>query len=270
MQPDEPTLEYTGKPDSVMSQITRDQYADWEANYRPTEDAYLDWLMDEGRIQGDVTRAGELAGEQVTQAEGITDRNMARYGLQLTPEQQKAQARLRKLSATSVVADARNRARGMIADQQLEGLGFMTRAMREQAGQATGMIGTAAGMQTSRDAANRAASAQHQAGMFNTAVTIGTTMMLLCSGQYKEAVRSFDADRAIDLLKRCDVQSFRYMGNAPVDETLKGREMIGLIAEDTPHELRAGEGVDLANMVGALMAATRALIYRIEELEGRL
>lgn len=257
--------------DQLSAQITRDQYADWETNYKPMEDEYLSWLMDEGRVQADVNRAGDMAGEQFGMAQGSADREMSRYGMQLTPEQMKAQERLRRFGASSAVAGARNRARGVVADQQLQGLGFMSRAMRDQAHAGGNMLSNAASMEAQRQANNQMASAQTQANNLNTLTSLGTAALFLwCSERYKQDIAPLDAGEALDVVRACDIQTYQYRDDSPVDGALKGRGMVGLIAEDAPDLLRADDKVNLANMVGVLMAANKALLERLENLERRI
>lgn len=261
-----------GRPasaDQMTAAVTRDQYADWEANYKPLENEYISWLTDANRIRNDINAAGTQANKQVDASYGVSDREQSRYGLELTNEQKQAQDRLRQLTRTKAMAGAKNMARGQIADEQLQGLAFMSGSMRQTGLSGSNMLSQAAASEANRDALNAQIGAQNDAATMNTIATLGMMRLMLSRAEYKRDIERVDDQAMLDLLAKIEVVSYRYRPDAPAAADLKGEHIIGVLANDMPAELLSADGqkVNMINVVGALLAANRALAERVKRLE---
>lgn len=158
----------TNSADKIFADITRQQYEDFIANFGGFEDSLIarskndTSLIDQAKI--DTVKASALT-------KGVADRNAARYGIALTPDQLKARNTNLQRQNTLGGSDAINNAR--LAQKDLNeslqdglidiGNGVQTAAL--------GQLGSAASTATARKNAYTQAKAQSQA---NTWGTIGT------------------------------------------------------------------------------------------------
>lgn len=155
--------------DNLNAQITRGQYAYYKEHYFPIENEAI------AAVDGDLSDRVKAARENVQQGLQIgadmTDRQLGRYGLSLTPQESQAMARSRDLQGSLAVVNAENTARqgyndqSMAFRQQLVGYG------RGLASSAANASGQAAGLESRRNATNDRLKAQDEA---QTTQAIGT------------------------------------------------------------------------------------------------
>jgi len=97
---------------------------------------------------------------------------------------------------------------------------------------------------------------------------IGASLPFLAmsSRQFKENIEAANNEGLMNLVNSIDITTFDYK-----DEFGGQKDMIGMIAEDTPDEFTTPEkdAVNLYNLVGALVASNQVLTKRIESLESQ-
>ena len=164
-----------GSADQIFANITRQQYEDFITNFGGFEDNLIERsksdtsLVDQARL--DTTKASGLT-------KGIADRNAARYGIGLMPDQMKARDTAIQRQNTLGGSDAINNAR--VAQKDLntslqDGLIDIGNGVQ---GTALGQLGSAAGDATARKNAYTQARAQSQANTYSTIGSLGAAAIL--------------------------------------------------------------------------------------------
>ncbi len=170
------------KPDTYGSEmqgrISREQYEDYKQYYGPIEDETISYLTDDKKQQGEVTKAGELAGKAFDSTSAATRRNIGRYGISASKE---VTANLAKDSArdkTLAQVGAKNTMRDVIdqrktaLSEEMIGIGKGIKSDYEKSMSAwTQMEGT----QNQINANEKAASAANRNAMIGTAASLAIT-----------------------------------------------------------------------------------------------
>ena len=168
-------LPYVPDPEATYAQITRNEYLDYQANYRQFEDQLIE------RAQND-TSLIDQAREDVEVAQGlaagISARNASRYGASLTPAQMQQQERQLQRANTLGGIQSVNDAR--IAQREAN-----TRLMSDLINIGQGVnrssqnqLGSAAADATQRKNAYEAARAQSRAQTYSTIGSLGAMAIM--------------------------------------------------------------------------------------------
>ena len=165
-------------PDKAQAAVSDAQWADFEARYRPIEEAAIaEFLKSPDEAAG---RAGLAAAGARKNDATATARQLSRYGANMTADQQKVAARQQGLSAARGVAGAENITRRNIRDRNIDGMGTMIGIGKGVAGGAQRDLSSAAGMQQDRINAGKAAKAAHRQSTISTATSaLGMAAMLM-------------------------------------------------------------------------------------------
>lgn len=106
-------------PANVVGALTRAQWEDYKLRFQPMEEQLMNMTSYKNpavvAAEVDKAKAGAVQASQV--AQGVTGRNMARYGLSMNTAQQAAQDRSNQLATSTAAVDAANRARFGITDR---------------------------------------------------------------------------------------------------------------------------------------------------------
>lgn len=160
------------KADAINARLTKAQYQDYVDRFRQREIDFLERLNngDYGRA---IDQSGDYARSAYDASVAVADRSFARYGAQVTPLQKRMLASLREHGAALADVGAENRARDTLHDTRQHALSNLANIGRGVRTLASTGLSQAAGLQSSRDAANRQLAAQQSAARVQNTVTGG-------------------------------------------------------------------------------------------------
>ena len=162
-------------PEAAYARITREQYADYVRDFRDFELELIDRAKTDTSLI-DQARVDSAAVEERTR--GIAQRNLSRYGANLTPAQQQEMERSLERGTTlggiQSVADATLAQRGV--NQQL--LSDIINIGQEINRTSLQALGSAAGMANQRENAYRQAQAQHKQATYGAIGSLASTAIL--------------------------------------------------------------------------------------------
>ena len=157
----------------TLASISRDELKNYLEKYGKTEEELLADTNSTAIIDG--AKESQALGQQVSQ--GMQQRTLGRYGANMTPAQQAAQQRMSSLGDASSYSGAVNNA---AVDQRDRNFGLKASLMgmgKEQLSVAMDGLGSAAGMEASREAEyQRAKAAAHASNMNMIGTIIGFGM----------------------------------------------------------------------------------------------
>lgn len=248
----------------LQSTIAREQYQDYENRIVPVEDAYRRRVLSDRRMNNQVQSAGKEIDRSFRGATLDQNRDMARYGIQLTPDQKRSMNRMRAFARTSAKAGAMNSTRGVLDDQRYEALTTQVGYGRDLAEGAAQGAGNVAGMAAERDSYNRQVDAQESAQTMSTIGTIAGIALMMSSREFKENIVKADDETLARELEAMEVVEYDYKPDTPVQG-----HFVGLIAEDIPQRYKTEDGkqVNLYSLIGALISTCRILSSKVEALE---
>lgn len=248
----------------LQSTIAREQYQDYENRIVPVEDAYRRRVLSDRRMNNQVQSAGKEIDRSFRGATLDQNRDMARYGIQLTPDQKRSMNRMRAFARTSAKAGAMNSTRGVLDDQRYEALTTQVGYGRDLAEGAAQGAGNVAGMAAERDSYNRQVDAQESAQRMSTIATIGSIALMFSSREYKDNIVKVDDKTLSKEMLDFAVTEYDYKPDMPVQG-----HFVGLIAEDIPQRYKSEDGkqVNMYSLIGGLISTVKTLNKRIEELE---
>lgn len=116
----DPSQAFQGKQGAsdLMGQLTRAQWQDWKTRFSPYVDELIGEATDPEAGQNAATEAREAVGSAFDASRGLRDSNQASFGIQLTPEQRKAQDRIHNVTQAAAEVSAGNEARVSAQDRQ--------------------------------------------------------------------------------------------------------------------------------------------------------
>ena len=168
-------LPYVSDPEATYAQITRNEYLDYQANYRQFEDQLIERAQNDTSL---IDQAREDAEVAQGLAAGISARNASRYGASLTPAQMQQQERQLQRANTLGGIQSVNDAR--IAQREAN-----TRLMSDLINIGQGVnrssqnqLGSAAADATQRKNAYEAARAQSRAQTYSTIGSLGAMAIM--------------------------------------------------------------------------------------------
>ena len=168
-------LPYVEDPEATYAQITRNEYLDYQANYRQFEDQLIEQAQNDTSL---IDQAREDVGVAQGLAAGISARNASRYGASLTPAQMQQQERQLQRANTLGGIQSVNDAR--IAQREAN-----TRLMSDLINIGQGVnrssqnqLGSAAADATQRKNAYEAARAQSRAQTYSTIGSLGAMAIM--------------------------------------------------------------------------------------------
>lgn len=168
-------LPYVSDPEATYAQITRNEYLDYQTNYRQFEDDLIERAQNDTSL---IDQAREDVGVAQGLAAGISARNASRYGASLTPAQMQQQERQLQRANTLGGIQSVNDAR--IAQREAN-----TRLMSDLINIGQGVnrssqnqLGSAAADATQRKNAYEAARAQSRAQTYSTIGSLGAMAIM--------------------------------------------------------------------------------------------
>lgn len=143
--------------------LTREQYNDFLRRFRPVENYALK-QVDNNEALGERVRTNiATAGEAFDRGVGQTGREMARYGIQITPDKRRAMERVNAHNKTLTLASAGNNTRDAAETRDVNMYTNLVNMGRGISADAGAMLGSATGMEASRNATNQQLKAQENA-----------------------------------------------------------------------------------------------------------
>lgn len=160
-------------PDKTLAELARRDNARYQQDYVPVEDGAIATLQDTRGVE-DARDATKLGFSRVKDS---IQRDLARYGIRASAIESKEAAQGFRFNRTKTIADNVNNAR---LDQFDRNRGFRNELInigRGVASDAQGNLSEAAGMKTSRDNNNAAASSANKAQRINTIGNIASSAL---------------------------------------------------------------------------------------------
>lgn len=246
---------------------------DWEQRFKPIEEGLLDEVMNKDQnIRKNVDEAGLSAQKSYEATLGMSERNMARYGTEMSADQKAAMDRSNSLNANASQIGSRGMARDATSaryDQLQTGLVGLGTGVK------TGAIsgfGSTAGMEASRNAQNQQMYAQNKAGFWNTlgsAASTGAMLYMMSSKDSKKNIRKASPRKALKDVESVDLKHYDYKPGMSAGRVEKGH--IGGMAEDMPDSMTSPDHkmVDIGDTAMNLIGATQELSNRVKKLEHR-
>ena len=159
---------------NTQSQVTRQQFEDYKRLTQPEEDKLLQQTTDTSIVDTALDRSTTASNVQ----EGITQRNIERYGSELTPAQRLELSKQQNRNRTLTDISAQNFAQRDQMQQNLNRLLTLGNLGVMQQNRGNQMLGIASGNEAARQSAFKQDQANSRA---QTANTIGTVAMLALS-----------------------------------------------------------------------------------------
>lgn len=164
--------------DQIAAAVTRDQWNHYLRQFGPLEEQLVGEINDNSLVVG----AARDSAKQNAIAEESFNRDMSRYGVNITGVQAKQMARMRSLGDAANNTFAINNARLEQRDRNIALGGDLMQIGRGVAGQGISGLSDAAGMAAQRNAANAQAkaqaSAQQQAAIGGAIGTVGSALIM--------------------------------------------------------------------------------------------
>jgi len=102
----------------LLGQLSRAQWEDWKSRFAPYITKLADYATDPNAAQDAATQAKSSVGLAFDTATTANDQNRERYGVALSPEQQRVQERTTNVGRSAATASAGNEARISALDRQ--------------------------------------------------------------------------------------------------------------------------------------------------------
>ncbi len=252
---------------------------DWEQRFKPLEQSLLGELENKDEnIRKSVDEAGASAQKSHAATLGMAERNMSRYGTELSADQQAAQDRSQNLSGQGSQIGAKNMARDATSaryDQLQQGMLNVGTGIRS--GALSGM-GSAANLEGQRNEQNQQIYGQKKGSFWNTVGTIGSLVAAYYTGgaslaasskKYKKNIRPASSKKALRDVESVNLKSYDYKPGMSAGREEQGH--IGGMAEDMPDSMTTADhkAMDVADVSMNLIGATQELSNRIKRLEHR-
>ena len=249
---------------------------DWQQRFKPLEESLINELENKDQnIRKNVDEAGIAAQKSHEATLGMANRNMARYGTELSADQQAAQERSQNLAGQGSQISSRNMARDATTaryDQLQRGMLNLGTGIRS--GALSGM-GSAANLESQRNQQNQQIYAQKKGNFWNTIGTAASIAAMYYTGGIassktrKKNIRPASSKKALKDVESVDLKSYDYKPGMSAGREERGH--IGGMAEDMPASMVTSDrkGVDLGDTTMELIGATQELSNRVKRLEHR-
>lgn len=246
--------------DAINARITRDQFQDYQERFAPIEAEFIGELMDENYVTRGVDNTRDRVKQAHESAIGVSERDISRAGLNVTPRQREAIERLRKLGFAKNMTSGMNTARDVYSDLQMEGMNTMMgygRGLVRSSAETSGQLAQSAANRTRNNAVARA---QHQ----NQALQLGAFLWALSAREYKENIQTIDTGVLHEEIMKFNIVQFDYKKDAPAS----GRR-VGVITDEIPERYVTEDGkmLNVYNIIHALVASVQVQERRIKDLE---
>ena len=245
--------------------LSRSMYEDYKSTFLEHENAMLDYANDKHLIRDSVNRDVGRIKQGIETAEGMTNRQMSRYGTTLTNAQKKARDRSNNVESNLSIAGGANQSRANTSARRDAVRNSMINLGRETMNDSAGKMSQIASQEQGRNQRNSQAQAQHRAGQTQMVGSgIGLGLALLSERSSKKNIKKHSKETAYEDIKSINLKSFDYK------EGDDGKQ-IGLIRDEAPESIQAPDGkhVNMGSWMGNLTGAIQVLTDKVESLEGR-
>lgn len=245
---------------------------DWETRFKPLEQSLLGELENkDANIRKSSEQAKATAGKSYEATLGMAERNMSRYGTELSDDQKEAQERQQQIAGQGAVVGAGNMARDATTAryEQLQN-GMLNLGRGIQSGALSGM-GSAANMESGRNQQNWDIYGQKKGNFWGSVGKVAgmAGMMMMSSKKSKKNINKASTTKALEDVEAVDLKTYDYIPGMSLGREEKGH--IGGMAEDMPDSMTNANHnmVDLGDTTMNLIGATQELSNRIKRLEHR-
>jgi len=258
---------YVGMSEDALQKesaaLSRSMYEDYKKTYMPIEDEMLQYANNHHLVNDNVDRDVAQAKSGFDVAQGMTDRQMSRYGTNLTNAQRRVRKRKNNVERGNTSVNAANSSRDATADRVDYTRGNLVNLGRETMNDAAGEMSQAAGQEQGRNQRYKDAKAQNRASQ---AQAVGTGLMLLpllSTKASKKNIKSHSKEKAYNDVNSINLKSFEYKKG--------GGKQVGVIREEAPKSIQVPDGkhVNVGSWLGNLTGAVQVLSDKIDSLEGK-
>ncbi|WP_062269491.1 tail fiber domain-containing protein [Endozoicomonas arenosclerae] len=244
-----------------------------DQNYRevfqPIERELVGVALDKNFVSNSAKDAAHDAGKSFDASQGGAERNLASYGMQLTPEQKKSLEFKRSMGRNTATMGASSTAR-----QNAETLqGYLRSNMlaigRGVQAEGLGTLNQAAGMESARNQQNTNAAAQQTSQNYQTAGTVASiaAMAMMSERKKKTNIKPRTDDQDMADVRKIENHEYDYKPGMSGGRREQGH--IGPMADDAPASISDGKTIDLGDMNSLGLGAIRDLDKRLKKIEGR-
>ena len=108
-----------GSAQDAAANLTRQQWYEYVNNFQPFEQDLINYATDPQQVQRNMDMAREHVSQSFDNQQGITQRRLKGYGINLNQDEQKAIGREQNLSRSIADVNAANMARRGTVNQQM-------------------------------------------------------------------------------------------------------------------------------------------------------
>ena len=244
--------------------------ADWQARFKPIEEEMLGEL--ENRDENTRAAADEArtaAGNQYENTIGMTERNMDMYGTTMDADQAAAMENQQAIGGSGAQVAAGNMARDASTarydqlEQNMVGLG------KGVQGTAISGMGSAAGMESNRNAQNQSLYAQSKAQKWNTVGQVASiaAMVMMSDKKTKTNITKASTRKALKDVEDVELSKWDYKPGMSAGREEKGH--IGGMAQDMPRGMTTSDQrqVDIGDTLMTSIGAIQELSKQVKRLE---
>jgi hypothetical protein len=165
--------------DTTYTRLSRDQYQYYKDTFIPVENAARGQVRTDDEINLLSRNSGLEAAKSQSTVQGIQKRNLGRFGMQLSKDQQRDSNRQMTIQGTGNRAGTMARTRTGLNDINLQNRGEYVNLGRGISTSAQSALGSAASTQNQINAANDQIDAQQDAARTSAMVTLFTAAMMM-------------------------------------------------------------------------------------------
>ena len=186
-----------GNARSSLATITRDDYQKYLDTYAPVEDEALKLATSDTSL---IDAAPEDARRATEVAEGITQRNIERYGADLTPAQRQELGREQQRTGQLTTTSALNFARRDQMQKNLNNLGLVLNSGVARKNTGMSLLGSSASAEGNREAGYNQSKAQARATNIGAIGTLAT-LAIFSDERLKENIQLVEKEGVYNIYK---------------------------------------------------------------------
>ncbi|MCW7551073.1 hypothetical protein NX722_28335 [Endozoicomonas gorgoniicola] len=266
-------MEVEAATDHTLQNRQAEQAKKIDKNYRevfqPLERELVGLAMDDKFVGKSASDAYQAAGKAFDAGEGSTARGLAGFGMNLTPDQQKALDFKRAMGRNTATMGAASTARQNAETLQGNIKSNMLSIGRGVQAQGLSGLNQAAGMESGRNQASHNAAGQKTSQNYQTAGTIATIggLAMFSERKKKKNIKPRSDEQDMADVRRIDNHEYDYKEGMSGGRREQGH--IGPMADDAPASISDGKTIDIGDMQSLGLGAIRNLDKRLKKMEGR-
>lgn len=247
--------------------LSRSMYNDYKETYIQHENNMLQYASDKNKFREGVERDRGQVKSGLDVAEGMANRQMSRYGTNLTNAQQKARKRSKNVEGTNAYVDSANKSRDNTESRRDAVRGSMINLGRETMGDSANQMGQVAEQEKGRNDRYKAAKANYksqQTQMIGQGLGLGGMLLLGSSKSLKKNIKPHSKETAYKDVNSINLKKFDYKEG-------EGGKQIGVIREDAPKSMQEPDGthINVGSWLGNLTGAVQVISEKLDKMEAK-